>query len=327
MNEDLFGYLLNAIDEPEHQRIEEALKKDPQLQRQLEDLRKNLSGLDATSGDFEPPAGLTQRTCELVEAHKESQLVTPAGERRRSSRLGRMSQERGASARSWSMADAVVVAGIFVVTSMLFFPAIANSRYRSRIAGCQFNLQHTGHALAEYSEVNGGVLPQIPTSGNRSVAGIYAPILAEGHFLDDTRVLICPGSRLASQSAEWQLPTCAELDRAQGRQLVSLQRAAGGSYGYTLGYLKDGQYRAPRRKGRANFAIMSDAPSLHLEERRSDAHGGRGQNVLFEDNHIEFVVDCVAYDALFVNRDGLASPGLDENDSVIARSSMRPFLY
>jgi hypothetical protein len=327
MNEDLLGYLLDAIDDTEHQRIEEALRNDPQLRRQLEDIRRDLDCLDVASRDFEPPSGLVERTCDLVDAYQESQLATPASRRRPSGRRRRMSPECGVSARSWSMADAIVVAGIFIVASLLFFPAIANSRYRSRIAGCQFNLQSLGGALTDYSEMNGGLLPQIPTSGNRAVAGIYGPMLAEGHFVDDPRVLICPGSRLAVRSAQWQLPSVAELDLARGRQLVSLQRAAGGSYGYTLGYFEDGRYHAPRRRGRANFALMSDAPSLHLAGRRSDAHGGRGQNVLFEDNRVEFVVSCVAYDPLFVNRDGVASAGLDENDSVIARSSTPPFIH
>jgi hypothetical protein len=327
MNEDLLGYSLDAIDDAERQRIEDALRNDPQLQRQLEDLSEELELLDNAPRDFEPPSGLARRTCDFVGAYKEAQLVAPASASRWSGRRGRVSPERGVSARSWSMADAIVVAGIFVVVSMLFFPAIANSRYRSHITGCQFNLQRLGNALTDYSEKKGGLLPQIPVSGNRAVAGIYGPTLAEGHFLDDPRVLICPGSRLAARSAEWHVPSLAELDQARGRQLVSLQRAAGGSYGYSLGYSADGRYQAPRFEGRANFALMSDAPSLHLEALRSDNHGGRGQNVLFEDNRVEFIVDCVAYDALFVNRDGFASAGLDENDSVIARSSTAPFIH
>ncbi len=322
MNEDLLGYVLDAIDDAERQRIEEALEKDPHLQRRLEEIRTELACLDVAPRDFEPQCGLAERTCDLVDAHKEAQLVRPA-----SRRWDQMSPERGANTRSWSMADAVVVTGILVVVSMLFFPAIANSRYRSRIAGCQFNLQRLGIALTDYSETNGGALPEIPVSGNRAVAGIYGPILSqEGQFLADPHVLVCPGSRLAERTSEWQLPSLAELDQARGHQLVSLQRAAGGSYGYTLGYVADGQYQAPRREGRANFAVMSDAPSLHLEGRRSDAHGGRGQNVLFEDNRVEFFVDCVAYDALFVNRDGVASAGLDKEDSVIGRSSTPPLI-
>jgi hypothetical protein len=327
MNEDLLGYLLDAIDDAERQRIDEALREDPQLQRQLEDLKRDLDCLDTAPRDFEPPSGLVERTCGFVDAHKEAQLVTPVSGRRWVGRSCRMSPERGVSARSWSMADAVVVAGIVVVVSMLFFPAIANSRYRSHIAGCQFNLQRLGGALTEYSDRKGGLLPEIPVSGNCAVAGIYGPMLVEGQFLTDPKILICPGSGLAARSAGWQLPSFEELDQARGRQLVSLQRAAGGSYGYTLGYLADGQYRAPRYEGRANFALMSDAPSLHLEGRRTEAHGGRGQNVLFEDNRVEFIVDCVAYDALFVNREGFASAGLDENDSVIARSNTPPLIH
>ena len=49
MREDLLGYLLNALDEAERQRVFEALQKDPQLRQELETLRRDLRPLDATN--------------------------------------------------------------------------------------------------------------------------------------------------------------------------------------------------------------------------------------------------------------------------------------
>lgn len=328
MAEDLLGYLLGALDAAEHRRIEKALDSDPELRQQLEGLRRELKRLGQEADRFEPPTDLVERTCERVEAYKRHQRATPAAVHGKVWFAGRRwgAPERASGARTWSMVDVLVMAGILLVGAMLFFPAIANSRYHARIAACQNNLQHLGVALADYSDKNGGVLPQIPVSGKRSIAGIYGPILVEQQFLTESNRLVCPASHLAERDAEWRVPRLAELDRAEGLELMRLQRTAGGSYGYSLGYVADGQYRAPRYEGRANYAIMSDAPSLHLPGHRSDNHGGRGQNVLFEDNRVEFVTRCVVYDALFLNRDGFTAAGLDDNDSVIGRSATPPFM-
>jgi hypothetical protein len=110
--------------------------------------------------------------------------------------------------------------------------------------------------------------------------------------------------------------------------LVKLQRTLGGSYGYTLGYVIDGRYCTPRHRGRISFALLGDSPSLHLLGGQSDNHGGRGQNVLFEDLHVQFLPTYTGVDLrdnLFRNRSGYVEAGLDEADSVIASSFVRPF--
>lgn len=332
MREDLLGYLLDALDDDERLRVEEALSGDRQLRHELKSLRERLAFLGTDADVDEPPAGLVGRTCAVVEAYKERQLVSPASAARTQAAApsrGRLSErpERGSGTRRWSLADAVVAAGIVLALAALFFPAIANSRFQSRIASCQHNLQCVGQTLNDFSENSHGLFPQIPVDGNRAAAGLYAPILVDNHYLTETDVLVCPGSRLANHLSQWRVPTLKELDQARGRQLVDLHRTMGGSYGYTLGYRENDRYQTPRNEGRAYFALMSDAPSLHLLGRQSDNHGGYGQNVLFEDNHVEFVVDGVAYDRLFVNRDGYAEAGLDKSDSVIGHSAAPPFVY
>ena len=67
---------------------------------------------------------------------------------------------------------------------------------------------------------------------------------------------------------------------------------------------------------------------MHLPGYQSDNHGGRGQNVLFEDNHVRFVVNTITNnggDAFFRNHDGFVAPGVNENDSVIGGSAASPF--
>jgi hypothetical protein len=333
MREDLLGYLLDALDDRERRRVIEALRRDPRLRSELDALRRSLDLLDSANGEVQPPEGLADQACDLVEACEETPEVVLAGiSPRTSDRRGRLSsnvRELGGGARNWSVTDVIVAAGIFLAVSLLFFPAIAGSRFRSRISACQNNLQRLGYALVEYSEARGGYFPSIPIGGNQSAAGVYGPKLFEGQFITDTSVLICPGSRLASQADDFRPPTLDELDRASPSDLMRMHRRMGGSYGYTLGYTQDGRYCTPRNRGRACFALMSDAPSLHLAASQSDNHGGRGQNVLFEDLRVEFLVTCLdneGVDHLFRSRRGFFEAGLGDDDSVIGPSFIRPIL-
>jgi hypothetical protein len=320
MREDLLGYLLDALDDADRRRIEAALRRDPQLRGELEALRKQLQG-STHPEEFEPPDGLLEQTCDLVEGCQQQRCSHELAEGK--------SRDAAWRPRIWSIADSFMGAALFIVAAMLFFPAIANSRFRSDIGRCQRNLQCLGMALCEYSQVNQGAFPRIPVSGHRAAAGIYGPILTDGGFLLDTRVLICPSSSLSEHLADWRVPSQSELDRAGGLRLARMQRSMGGSYGYTLGYMVGDRYYPPRNEGRLYFALLSDAPSLHLLGRRSSNHCGRGQNVLYEDGHIQFIVDqyhTPFRDALFVNRYGFAEAGADRHDSVIGGSNTPPLL-
>ncbi len=329
---DLLGYLLNALDEPERQRVFESLQADPLLRQELEDLRQSLRPLDATNHDHAPPASLAESTCDLVArfAAQREGAVPPARQPRRPRVLGRENGERYAGAvAQWSPADALAIAGVLLCAALLFFPAIAGSRFRAQIAKCGENLRNIGVGLAEYSEHNQGLFPAIPIDGNWAVAGAYALILNEGGYFDDPRILVCPGSSLAARGFEFRIPHPAELDMASGVRLRELHRVLGGSYGYTLGSMVGGRYLTPQNQRRFSYALVADAPSLHLPGRQSGNHLARGQNVLFEDGHVEFLSSPLREafgDDVFRNRFGYVEAGVDESDSVVASSFVRPLL-
>jgi hypothetical protein len=317
MGEDLLGYLLNAVDGAERRRIEAVLRRDPQLRSKLAALREQLRTSNA-DGNLEPPEGLVEQTCDLVQGYDQLRRSRPEWFHERFGSSG---------TRFWSLGDCLMFAGLVLVSAMLFFPAIANSRFRSDLRICERNLQRLGVAMYNFSDLNHGFFPSIPVSGNRAAAGIYGPILVHGGYIDDHRMLVCPGSSLADKIFEWCVPTLDDVDQARGIDLERLRRRMGGSYGYALGYLVEQRYHPPRNEGRAFYALMSDAPSLHLPGRQSSNHFGRGQNVLYEDGRVEFVVDHVRSrlrDALFVNRLGFAEAGADADDSVIGGSDMPP---
>jgi hypothetical protein len=138
--------------------------------------------------------------------------------------------------------------------------------------------------------------------------------------------VVCPATSLAEQR-EFRLPSVIELKNAKGETLVQFHRSMGGSYGYTLGYLTDGKYQPTKNRSRSNFALVADAPTMGADGLRSMNHGINGQNVLFEDGHVEYLTMCEVSgcrDKIYLNDQDQPAAGVHENDSVVAGSSARP---
>ncbi len=58
VREQLLGYVLGALDEPEQQALEATLADDAGLQQELAALRRRLEPLHASREEFSPPEGL-----------------------------------------------------------------------------------------------------------------------------------------------------------------------------------------------------------------------------------------------------------------------------
>jgi len=321
MRENLLGYLLGALDGPEQTDLEQQIENDPQLREQMQSLDAHLAMLEPSRQQHQPPQGLAERVCQAIDSHCREEVP-------HEKRVSPASLERGVETGTtrWTMADLVVVAGIFLAVGFLFFPAIAASHRQAQLAGCQNNLQQIGFALQRFSENNNGYYPKINSLGyNLTAAGLYAPLLQDSGLINEANLTICPASPLP---AGWKLPTVDQLKQADGTTLVSLKRHMGGSYAYPLGYMEGDTYRTPRSLGRPNFAILSDAPSSDSPGQQSTNHDSCGQNVLFDDLHVQYIVGCVLEncgDHFFTNRKGMIAAGLDADDSVLGSSDSTPF--
>ena len=72
IREELLGYLLSALEEPEEKLLAARLKVDGRLRRELARVRDRLEPLEPGRCRFVPPPGLAERTCRAVAAHAES---------------------------------------------------------------------------------------------------------------------------------------------------------------------------------------------------------------------------------------------------------------
>jgi hypothetical protein len=311
MRENLIGYLLDALEPAEQELVEARLSHDPQCRRELELLKRSLASLAIDKGHFEPPMGLAARTEEFVAVQtkvRPAPAVTTVPSR-------------------WSMADLVVAAGIFLAATLLFWPAMQQSRFAARVTQCQKNLGELGMAFDKHSQFHPKQLPSGEASGRLSGAGMYAVLLQERKMLPRVHVIICPATPLADQAGQFRVPSLAELREAQQDQLVRLRKQMGGSYGYSLGFVLNNKYHPPADLRRPRRALMADVPSTS-DSHASANHDGRGQNVLFEDLHVEFLEGCQppgCKDHIFVNDRGEIRAGLHPEDTVIAPSDVSPW--
>lgn len=343
MREDLLGYLMGALDEAERAKVQAALEVDPVLAAECARLEQAIAPLSEDESWIDPPRRLADRTVGFVEAYANqadacgdatvspvASETLPDAETCASPALSPAAEPMGNRPRRWTLADAIVAVGICAAAAMLFFPAIANSQRQAAVVQCQNNLRQIGHALVDYSYDHDRHFPLVPASGNLSIAGIYAPLLKENKRIEDDNVFLCPTSELAQEADTFRVPDMKELLRQEGKTLLASQRKLGGSYGYAFGYEdENGVYRPNINRSRPRFAILADSPSLHLKDRRSANHDGNGQNVLFEDNHVEYLTHCRAEEAsdnVFLSDRGYVEAGRHWNDAVIGNSWARPVL-
>ena len=312
MQHDLLGYLLGALDEDEQKRVEAQLHEDPELREQLKLLERSLMPLDEIDETSDPPPGLARRTLSLVESHRGQPAISRPAVR---SRL--------------RLADMLASTVACSIVALLLFPAILNARFTSRVNSCQMNLRNLGTQLVTYAESHKNRhYPPLDASGKFSFAGMTPIQLREAQLLDArSPYVICAGAGM--ELSQWSgIPDTYQIRQAVDDTLERLQEEAGGSYGWYLGVYVDGVYQSPRYLGRSNFVIVADAPNYSREHMVSTNHASIGINLLFDDQHVEFVKACRMLDCgedHLRNDAGFVGAGSTPNDSVVGLSAIGPF--
>ena len=320
MRDDLVGYLLNAIDQPEARRIETALadpETGPALRRELDTLRKATRVLEPDREAFPPPPGLTARTMAFVTAHTTSgPLPTPRA-------FSPAADEPPTRSRAWL--DRVLVAATALAACVLVAPLVLDAITDARARRVERSLQTASAALQGYAESH-RVFPTPPDSGPLSRAGLYAPTLvSEKRLVADDGTLLAPGSALDRQGG-FRVPTLEELKAAVGTpRFEELVRTMGGDFGYTLGHRDAAGVLQPNANlRREHHPVMADAPDDCRQ--KSSNHPNGLHFILFEDGHIERVRQDELHrdDHLYRNHDGETAAGKDPEDAVIGDSHHQP---
>jgi len=325
MREHLIGYLLDALDPAEREAIEAELAANRALQAELELLRNSLEPLECDAALYEPPTGLAERTCLQVARQATADItVAPRSPWNSPAKPG----------STWRLVDWLVGAGVLAASLMLFIPALQYSRINAQKAACADNLYELYRKNIQYAQHNHDRFPDLRLKNSGvAAAGIYAPKLRDNGLIDERQhnVVLCPAATTSTPVA-FKIPSTQQViqtmqSKGQGKQLAELQRSMGGSYGYHVGQLVNGELQGRKNAARATFALMADAPNVDMPNYQSLNHGGQGQNVLFEDGRVIFTTSSeIDGDDIYVNDDGQFAPGVRENDSVIGHSGQVPIV-
>ncbi len=356
--EDLLGFVLGALDAPEQRDLQQYIDANPETEEQLLEIRNAMSPLDSLEAEATGHRpGLARRTCELVaglqHGQQQNELETsppinnlfvepPSNEE--STRLVEPASnfafsrftDRLSHPLSWSRVDMLAAVAFIAILSGILLPAIAQSRFNSRVMACQHNLAQVGTAMLTYSDLHSGRYINVPNfdssltetsfaSGLQKTSfssGLFAPVLKTTGFIKDDATFSCAGVATLNPVS---IPTINQLASAEGEQQETLRRRMGGHFGYGLGFVEGDRYSAPRNDGSAHRVILADMPSVDLPGRGSNNHAGKGQNCFFADGHIQFVsTHTIGDDAIYENDFGMVGPGAGPRDNVIAPSHLPP---
>ena len=319
MRDLLVCYLLGELSEGERAALEAKLADDARLRDELERLRQCLALEEiAASRDAAPPRNLFDRTVRCVSDSQAGDGV-----------LGVTEPPAGRS--YFSFVDALVAVGVVFAISMLLLPALRESRDISRRMTCQNNIRQIGVAMIAYAHDNNNEFPPVNPD---EPAGIYTVRLAESGHLDRAQILqlvICPSSpqveMLERGSFVFRIPTLSQVTSSGTKLPPHVTQTMGGSLAYRVGYTKDQVYISIRNRSDCRSPLLSDAPSRENIGQASPHHGGCGQNVLFEDGRVAYVVGYLvpAWDNhMFLNDRGQPATGETPFDVVMLRSEMKP---
>lgn len=317
MDENLVGYLLNALDAEETQRVEEHLRTAPEDEDKLEWLRRSMQPLLLLDEFSEPPPNLAERTLSRVLPRANAALPkAPAAAR-----------ILAFPTSLWRRADVLVAACLLILVGGIGVTWINQMNVLAARKNCENDLRTIHEALVLYDSTNGR-LPSVHDVAQppRDVAGmILLKLIAAGHLAKEFK-LRCPGSKNAVPPLTFE--------EALNLPVNQFDKVAGNltpAYGYTLGY-KDpkGVIHGPKLMSASDSTLtvlMADSPPADPLSGNSPNHGGKGQNVLFLNGKVTFCADrdnSFNGDDLYLNKQSKVQAGLGWEDNVIGHSRARP---
>ncbi len=315
MNDQLFDYLLERLEEPAKRQVEARLQNDAAARRHLELLRQALAPL-AADQELVPPPHLAAHTIARVAEYICRDLP----------RAPAPPQSESGSRQWWRRADALIAACLLILALGIGVPALVRLRDSGSAAAlteCQNNLRLFHVALKSFEDQHKR-LPAI-TDAPDNVAGMIVPMLQDAGVLSPEFSVRCSGNG-AYQACSF---TMEEIKAMSAEERA--QRAANflPSYAFTLGYRDQaGVWHAITRSDEASenaILILADNPPPSVVTGNSLNHRGRGQNVLFLDGHVQFLtLRSLAGDDIYLNRANLVAAGLEQHDIVLGASGARP---
>jgi hypothetical protein len=320
MEENLVGYLLEALDADTRQQVEASLLTSPQLRTRLALLERALKPLAADADNPAPRPGLVLSTLALVAEHQCLKLPSAPLPPR---------DQAMPSHRPWMRRpDVLVAALLLIVLGGLGSSALVHlwRDYNNRVA-CQRNLHLVWGGLQQYCDTHQGNFPRVEEKGPRGVAGIFVPILCDNGLLSPEASLMCPPQGHGAPKCR-SVHELEELYQERPREFLAEAHQLAGGYAYTLGYRDAFGHHGLRcdTGEKDKLPIMADRLDS-LNQSNSANHGGNGQNVLYLGGNVQWHTNRnagIKGDDIFTNWDNKVLAGKAREDTVLGPSDSSP---
>ena len=323
MENNLIGYLLNALDPLTQRQVEAYLAAHPEAGARLELLRRALEPLAADRDPGDPPSDLTERTLRFIaEAATRDLPQAPTAAVKRGF---------GSQGSPWRRADILMVAVVLLCVLSLAIPWVVQLRMMDQrhdnpvhLVECKENLRQFYQALRVYHDQK-RCFPNLKLiQAPKPAAGLLVPYLIEQGYLPRTMNVHCPAMG-GTDICPW---TLSELQTMTPEQFDQSARYLNPGYAYNLGYYDDGSYVSlslTTAKPGYLQPLMADCLGENASKDNSANHGGKGQNVLFADGSVKFETKrFLGDDDIYRNKDKKAAAGWDQYDTSLGGSADIP---
>ena len=184
----------------------------------------------------------------------------------------------------WSLTDVIVAAGVVIAASLLFFPALLQSKYNASLARCEENMRQLYLGMAQYAAAFPGRLPTFHPADQLSFAGMTPVVLLDTGYLSNEQALQCPGSGpLQLQMKDLVAKSIEEhLASNEDRRLLILFRKLPDGYAYNVGRIENGRYVPLHFGANGQTPLLADCPADAASGAPSANHGGLVFNVLYQ---------------------------------------------
>ncbi len=199
--------------------------------------------------------------------------------------------------KGFTLIELLVVIAIIGILAGILLPVLSRARESARRTQCMSSLKQVGMGLIMYANENNESFPSSTTGAMASLNLLYDT------YISDSRVFNCPSDTTVTTATNAGMSVS----------------TSGGSEEFTSAQCSYGYDSSHTQVDDADVALAADRPSTDSGttnvDQNSPNHGGaynssgddtagRGQNVVYVDGHVEFVI---SQNAGWYDSTGLAS--------------------